>query len=76
MNMMTSQWVKDAENLPFDALVQLALRIADEPKPMPPAWLIAPSFRIEGDEGPVAGAQVPPAGTAPYRSIREVPRAF
>jgi hypothetical protein len=79
MNMMTTQWMEQAQSLPFDALVQLAVQIAEQPRPMPPAWMIAPSFRGAEQIAITPGAveypsAAAPAATQPYRSIREVPR--
>jgi len=80
MNMMTTRWMEEAESLSFDALVQMAIEIAERPRPMPPAWMIAPSFRAEpyacpGQEGrgvvAAAAKEMPP-----YRTAREVPRGF
>lgn len=80
MNMMNAQTLEQAKSLSLDAMMQLAMDIFDTPRPAPPAWMVAPSFR--GAEPVVvreeqtrfrAGAVV--QDLAPYRSIREVPRA-
>lgn len=79
MNMMTADMWDRAESLPFDALVGMAVRIIETPRPKPPAWMIAPKFRAEDcvtvREPQTAYHAGAPAGEmAPYRSIREVPR--
>ncbi|WP_238147073.1 hypothetical protein [Rhizorhabdus dicambivorans] len=52
------------------------MRIIETPRPQPPAWMIAPSFREI--EEPISARAPQAAGsasqTAPYRSVREVPR--
>jgi hypothetical protein len=74
MNMMTAEMWDRAESLSLDALVGLAMRIIESPRPAPPAWMVAPNFRTPG----TAVLREPPAarsvGTGPYRSVREVPR--
>lgn len=72
MNMMTTEWMENAESLSFDALVKMAVHIAEQPRPMPPAWMIAPSFRVESHDAMAAT----PVSTSPYRSVREVPRGY
>jgi hypothetical protein len=63
------------------SMMRPALRLAETPseqKPMPPAWLIAPPFRIEPStsvhEPQAAYRPTPTAPEGPYRTIREVPR--
>ncbi|KQX18223.1 MULTISPECIES: hypothetical protein [unclassified Sphingomonas] len=80
MNMMTTNWLEQAESLPFDALVEMAVRISEKPRPMPPSWMIAPSFRGMEQAAGMAGVldrpEIPaPSAMQPYRSIREVPRS-
>lgn len=80
MNMMTTNWMEQAEGLSFDALVQMAVRIAEQPRPMPPSWMIAPSFRRMEEAAVVAGGpdsseNPAPSALQPYRSVREVPRS-
>lgn len=79
MNMMTAEMWDRAETLSLDALVGMAMKIIETPRPTPPAWMIAPNFRAaepvavrEPQTAYVAAA--PADATAPYRSIREVPR--
>ena len=72
--------MEQAEDLPFDALVQMAIRIAEQPRPMPPSWMIAPSFRAMEQAVAMAGGSdradiAGPSAMQPYRSIREVPRS-
>ena len=59
-----------------------ALRLvepAPDPKPMPPAWLIAPPFRpelaVSVHEPQAAYRPEPGAPDGPYRNIRQVPRS-
>ncbi|ABQ70727.1 hypothetical protein HY78_03190 [Rhizorhabdus wittichii DC-6] len=78
MNMMTTDWVEQAEDLPFDALARMGLPLIEQQRPRPPAWMIAPSFRAE-PAAIMSGGTDPQAGSAsaamqPYRSIRDVPR--
>lgn len=80
MNMMTTNWMEEAEGLPFDALVQMAIRISEQPRPMPPSWMIAPSFRRMEEATAMTGApesleKSAPSALQPYRSVREVPRS-
>ncbi len=79
MNMMTAQMWDRAESLSFDALVGMAMEIIETPRPKPPAWMIAPNFRADDPVAvrePQAAYHIgaPVGETAPYRSIREVPR--
>ena len=78
MNMMTTDWVEDVEDLSFDALARMGLPLIERQRPRPPAWMIAPSFRAE-PAAIMSGSADPKAGSAsaamqPYRSIRDVPR--
>jgi hypothetical protein len=68
MNMMTTQWMEQAQSLSFDAIVQMAVAIAEQPRPMPPAWMIAPSFR--GPEPTVAYSDTP--GYPPAMASSEI----
>nr|WP_047168312.1 hypothetical protein [Sphingomonas sp. Y57] len=77
MNMMTTDWVEEAEDLSFDALARMGLPLIDQQRPRPPAWMIAPVFRV--DPAIMSGHVDPQPGAAsavmqPYRSIRDVPR--
>lgn len=76
--MMNAQMLEQAKSLSLDAMMQLAMDIFDTPRPAPPVWMVAPSFR--GVEPSVHEDQsrfhiAPLQDLAPYRSIREVPRA-
>jgi hypothetical protein len=80
MNMMTTNWMEQAEDLPSNALVRMAIRIAEQPRPMPPSWMIAPSFRGMEKAAAMAARSdladiAAPSVMRPYRSIREVPRS-
>lgn len=76
--MATRAW-DSGEYEAVEPVVRPMLRLVEtpaEPKPMPPAWLIAPPFRSE----PAISVREPqaactPAPEGPYRTIREVPRA-
>jgi len=82
---MASRFLQTADCPVSEPIVRPALRLVEKApaaKAMPPAWMIAPPFR---DEEPLASAYVRQrseqmmaasavADTAPYRSIREVPR--
>jgi hypothetical protein len=80
MNMMTTAWDEQAESLWYEPLV--GLEIVEAPKPLPPAWLIAPNFRA-AEEIVVREPQVAYHATpveplvetrGPYRSVGEVKR--
>lgn len=79
MNMMTAQMWDRAESISFDALVGMAMKIIETPRPQPPAWMIAPNFRAEEplavreEQAPYRSAPAS-TDTAPYRSVRDVPR--
>jgi len=81
MNMMTAQWMEQAEVASVEALMQMNIHIAEQSRPMPPAWMIAPIFRgtdrvADRVDEAVSSASIGSSGTQPYRSLREVPRAF
>lgn len=81
MNMMTAQWMEQAEVVSVEALLQMDIHIAEQPRPMPPAWMIAPSFRaaehiVALGGGAVSPTAAAPISTQPYRSLREVPRTY
>lgn len=78
MNMMTSDMMAQAELLISGAVLDGAETSAAV-RPTPPNWLIAPVFRPQPTHDPVTVARaqaVFAAKEAPYRSLREVPRAF
>lgn len=77
MNMMTTDWMEQAEDLTADALAGMGFPPIERQRPRPPAWMIAPSFRAEpaaimSGANPPAGS--PSAAMQPHRSIRDVPR--
>ena len=78
MNMMTNSMMNQADELSFEGLVGMAMRIIDTPRPTPPAWMIAPNFRtgepVSVNEPQADYSAVPTGETTPYRTIREVPR--
>ena len=75
MTAMTAQMWDRAESVSFDALVGLAMKIIETPRPQPPAWMIAPNFREENPRPIVVQRETAPAeDLTPYRSIRDVPR--
>ncbi|MES2496967.1 MAG: hypothetical protein V4618_12705 [Pseudomonadota bacterium] len=81
MNMMTAQWMEQAEAASVEMLMQMNIHISEQPRPMPPAWMIAPSFRgaeqVSARADAVATAATASlSATEPYRSLREVPRVF
>lgn len=78
MNMMTGDMMAQAEVLISGAFSNDVAPSAAV-RPTPPNWLIAPVFRPQPTNDPlmVAEAQaVYAASSAPYRSLREVPRGF
>jgi hypothetical protein len=75
MSGMTAEMWDRAEGLSLDALVGMAMRIIESPRPAPPPWMVAPNFRTrEMILPPEAPAARSAACSRPYQSIREVPR--
>lgn len=77
--MMTTDWVEQSEDISSDILARMGLPLIEQRRPRPPAWMIAPSFRVEPTAVTSGGGADPQAGSAsaalhPYRSIRDVPR--
>lgn len=65
-----------------EPIVRPALRLVDArltPKPMPPAWMVAPAFRVDAEINAlepqaVRHSAAVPLNAGPFQSVRQVPR--